>query len=460
MFGGNPLAKTIAAFATNVKGGALGIIRISGENAVAVGDSVFRCAANGKSLANMKGYTAAYGHVFDKSGDIDDGVATVFRAPHSYTGEDAVEFSLHGGEQVMRQTLRAIFAAGAVQAQPGEFTKRAFLNGKMSLMQAEAVMDVIGASSSAALKAANAVKEGAAFQKIQDMKETLTYCAAQAAAYVDFPEEGLQEMDETGFLNKLNAVKTQLAALIAGYDNGAVIKSGIECVIVGKPNVGKSTLMNLLAGKERSIVTNIAGTTRDIVEETVEVGGILLRLSDTAGLREGGDLVESIGMERAKEKMKNAQLILAVFDAGEQPDDADISLLDTVPDTPKIIILNKTDLGCKVDASPFEKYGTVIKMSAATGEGAKDLQQAISKTAGLWKLDPDAVGIANERQLVAAKAALCALEDAIDAYTAGQMLDAVGILLDESIASLLELTGERVSDAVVDQVFANFCVGK
>lgn len=451
------MSKTIAAVSTSMMPGGIGIVRISGDSAREVADRVFK--TKGKTVAEMAGYTAAFGKVYQGETVLDEAVALVFAAPHSYTGEDVVELSCHGGEYVLRSVLRAVLDAGASPAQAGEFTRRAFENGKLSLTQAEAVMDIIGASGAGALACANNAKSGAIFEAVSSIREKLVYSAALIAAYTDFPEEGQEEMDNVGFLLNLETANEELETLIKGFDSGSVIKNGINCVITGKPNVGKSTLMNLLARRERSIVTDIAGTTRDVVEETVELGAVRLRLADTAGLRSGGDAVEQIGIDMARKRAETAQLVLAVFDATTPLTQTDIELLQSLQGKPHVIILNKADIA-EPDLEPLMQYGKPVVISAKQGTGASELQDAILKQINAQQIDPNGVLLANERQLAAAKRAWSALSQTLADIKAGMPYDAVSVLLDDAICALLELTGERVSEAVVDEVFSKFCVGK
>ena len=308
---------TIAAIATPLQASGLGVIRISGPDAMAVADTVFR-SVSGKPLAAKKGYTAAFGHVGDRAGVFDEAVALCFRGPKSYTGEDVVELSIHGGTYLMKRLLSAVVEAGARPAAAGEFTKRAFLSGKVSLTQAEAVVDLIEAQGKEAAKAALAVKEGSLYKATRRLSETLLSLSGHLAAWVDFPEEDVPEVEEEALIRELSAVKEQIRALLRTYDTSKIMKDGIQTVIVGRPNVGKSTLMNLLAGEEKSIVTSIPGTTRDVVEDTVWLGGVALRLADTAGIHETDDPVEKVGVQRAKNKLAQAQLVLAVFDSSQE----------------------------------------------------------------------------------------------------------------------------------------------
>lgn len=454
------MSETIAAICTAPGKGAIGIIRISGENAAEIADKVFCPKRKNKKIKNLKGYQAAFGAVYDNDGLIDECVALNFNAPNSYTGENVVELSLHGGEAVLKQALRAVYNAGAVPAGAGEFTKRAFLNGKMSLTQAEAVMDMISASSSAAARSSAAILEGASGKKINEIKETLVFCEAMIAAFTDFPEEGEEEMESEKFFEKLIYAHDELCKLEADYDKGKIIKDGIECVIIGKPNVGKSTIMNLLSRFDRSIVTAVAGTTRDIVEETVDIGGCMLRLCDTAGIHSGSDEVEKIGIELALKKMQTAGLVLAIHSAENEIDSDDLELLKKVGNIPVIIIVNKTDINSNPDIEKLKGYGEIVFCSAKNGEGIDDVRKAILKKLELDSIDFSAAHIANERQFSCVKRAKEAVCTAIQDIKSGQTLDAVGVMIEDAIAALLALTGENASEAVVSEVFSKFCVGK
>lgn len=454
------MSDTIAAICTASGKGSIGIIRISGANAAEIADKVFIPKSKNKKIKNLKGYQAAFGHICDEGGVIDECIALKFVSPYSYTGEDTVELSVHGGEAVLKQALRAIYSAGARPALAGEFTKRAFLNGKMTLNEAEAVMDMISASSSAAARSSAAILDGESGKKIQEIKSILVYASAMVAAFTDFPEEGEEEMETDRFFEKLENAKGELVRLMADYDKGKIIRNGVECVIIGKPNAGKSTIMNQLSRFERSIVTAVAGTTRDIVEETVDIGGVSLKLCDTAGIHGSDDEVERIGIERALEKVKTAGLVLAVISAENPIDNEDIELIKKAENTPVIIIVNKTDINENPQTEGLEKYGEIVFCSAKNGDGIEQLRQKILQKIGLDAIDPAASLIANERQFNCIKTAYDALENAINDINCGQTLDAVGVLIEDAIAALLTLTGENVSETVVAEVFSKFCVGK
>lgn len=454
------MSDTIAAICTASGKGSIGIIRISGENAREIADKVFIPRRENKKINKLKGYQAAFGHICDENGVIDECIALNFVAPYSYTGEDTIELSIHGGEAVLKQALRAVYNAGARPAEGGEFTKRAFLNGKMSLNEAEAVMDMISASSSAAARSSAAILDGASGKKIAEIKEILVYASAMVAAFTDFPEEGEEEMESDKFKEKLENAKQEIFKLMRDYDKGKIIKNGVECVIIGKPNAGKSTIMNQLSRFDRSIVTAVAGTTRDIVEETIDIGGVNLKLCDTAGIHSSDDIVEKIGIDRALEKVNTAGLILAVISAESPIDDEDIDLIKKAGETPVIIIVNKTDLNENPQIGEIENFGEVVFCSAKNGEGIDKLREKILEKIGVLNINPSENLIANERQFNCVKNAYDALNNAINDINNGQTLDAVGVLIEDAIGALLTLTGENVSETVVSEVFSKFCVGK
>lgn len=454
------MAETIAAVSTPPGEGGIGIVRVSGDHAVHVADTVFK-AAGGCTLADISGYTALYGAAVDADGKIDEVIALKFCAPKSYTGEDVVELSCHGGAYVVRRLLRAVLAAGAVPAEPGAFTKRAFLNGKLDLSRAESVANIISASGEAALRFAVKGRDGAIFNAISAIRDRLLKSAARIAVFSDYPDE---EPDFSGIhmlQDELQEAETALERLLQDYDAGKVYKNGIDTVIVGKPNVGKSTLMNLLSGQPRSIVTEVAGTTRDIIEETVMLGDIRLCLADTAGLHDTQDVVETIGVERSRQRLQTAALVLAVFDASAEFTQADIEVLSLCRDKKCIVLLNKIDVGCKSDQTVLKDIGLpVIKISAQNAVGVDALQQAIAELFALHRLDENSVVLAGERQYHCVTRARQSVLAALDALAQGFTLDAVGVCLDDALAALMELTGERVTNAVADEVFRHFCVGK
>lgn len=453
-------SSTIAAISTAQGEGGIGVIRISGEEAVKIADKVFKCPGN-KRISDLKGYQASFGYVMKNCEKIDEAVALVFKAPNSYTGEDVVEISCHGGLFITKEVLRTVFEAGASPAQAGEFTKRAFLNGKIDLTEAESVMDIIKAKSQTAARAALFTKDGALSRKINTIKDDLVNKAAHLSAWADYPEEDIPEITEDSLNSSLDKAVFMLEDLLSSYDMGQTIKEGIDTVIAGRPNVGKSTLMNLLTGSDKSIVTEIPGTTRDIIEETVVLGNVILRLSDTAGLRDTDNTVEKIGVEKAKKRLQNCGLVLAVFDSSQPLNDDDRELIETVKDIPCVAIINKSDLDKSIDTDYIEsKIKNTVYISASSGKGLRELVSIIEKIAGTSSFNPSQGILSNERQRDAAFQALSAVKDAKNALNMGMTFDAVTVSLEEAISSLLELTGERASDEIVDKVFHNFCVGK
>lgn len=454
------MSNTIAAISTAQGEGGIGVIRISGESAIEIADKIFK-NINNKKLTDMKGYTAAFGKVIFGGEEIDEAVALVFRAPHSYTGENVVELSCHGGVYVTARVLRAALDSGARPAEPGEFTKRAFLNGKMDLTEAEAVADIISARSKSAARAALCVKDGALKAKLDDIKNDLLNLASHLSAWADYPEEDIAEVTDDMIFDACDKAIASLSHLLDTYDSGQAVKEGIDTVIAGRPNVGKSTLMNLLSGSERSIVTDIPGTTRDVVEDTVLVGDVILRLSDTAGLRSTSDEVEKIGVEKARKRLEQCGLLLAVLDNSRELNDEDFSLLKEAKNVPTIVIINKTDLVGKLDTDKIADYcDNIIKVSAASGEGKEEIISAVRKIAGTDKLNPSEGILSNERQRTAVVNALRSVTEAKESLKNGMTYDAVTVSLEEAISAVLELTGERVSEEIVDRVFHNFCVGK
>lgn len=452
--------KTIAAISTAQGEGGIGVIRISGENALEIADKIF-ININHKKISQMKGYSAAFGKICHNGEEIDEAVALVFRAPHSYTGEDVVELSCHGGIYITKQVLRAAISAGAIPAQAGEFTKRAFLNGKIDLTEAEAVIDLISAKSRSAARAALFVKDGVLRKKIDNVKDNLLALAAHLSAWADYPEEDIAEVTDDMILDTCCSAINTLEKLLISYDSGQAVKQGIDTVIAGRPNVGKSTLMNLLSGYEKSIVTDIPGTTRDIVEDTVIVKDVILRLSDTAGLRNTEDTVEKIGVDRARKRLEQCGLLLAVFDNNRELDDEDKLLIDSAMNVPSVAIINKTDLEQKIDINYISsKINKIIYISAVNGDGKQELENAVEEIAGTANLNPSEGILSNERQRLAVSNALNSVREAKTALELGMTFDAITVSLEDAISELLELTGEKTSDEVVDRVFHNFCVGK
>ena len=451
---------TIAAISTAQGQGGIGVIRVSGEQAFTIVDKIFK-SVSGKKIVDIKGYTALFGHIYNNEEVLDEAVVLKYVAPKSFTGENVVEISCHGGMYITKEVLNAVIMAGASLAEPGEFTKRAYLNGKMDLTEAESVMDIISAKSKSAARAALFVKDGALFKKSQQVKQLLLDKAAHLSAWADYPEEDIPEVSEDSIMEAIEESISILEKLLSTYDMGQVVKEGIDTVIAGRPNAGKSTLMNLLVGREKSIVTNIAGTTRDVVEDTVLVGNVMLKLSDTAGIRDTDNEIEKIGVQKTFDKINGAGLVIALFDNNEELNSEDIDLINKIKDIPCIAVINKIDLEDKVDKKYItDNIENVVYISAKQQDNIDELKNMIEKIAGTEDFDPSAGIIANERQRNAIRNAVNSLYEAKESLAMGMTMDAITVSLQETIDYLLELTGEKAGEEIVDSVFHNFCVGK
>ena len=451
---------TVAAISTAQGQGGIGVIRVSGEQAFTIVDKIFK-SVSGKKIMDIKGYTALFGHIYNNEEVLDEAVVLKYVAPKSFTGENVVEISCHGGMYITKEVLNAVIMAGAYLAEPGEFTKRAYLNGKMDLTEAESVMDIISAKSKSAARAALFVKDGALFKKSQQVKQMLLDKAAHLSAWADYPEEDIPEVSEDSIMEAIEESISILEKLLSTYDMGQVVKEGIDTVIAGRPNAGKSTLMNLLVGREKSIVTNIAGTTRDVVEDTVLVGNVMLKLSDTAGIRDTDNEIEKIGVQKTFDKINGAGLVIALFDNNEALNSEDIDLINKIKDMPCIAVINKIDLEDKVDKKYItDNIENVVYISAKQQDNIDELKNMIEKIAGTEGFDPSAGIIANERQKNAIRNAVNSLYEAKESLAMGMTMDAITVSLQETIDYLLELTGEKAGEEIVDSVFHNFCVGK
>ncbi|MBP5652226.1 MAG: tRNA uridine-5-carboxymethylaminomethyl(34) synthesis GTPase MnmE [Lachnospiraceae bacterium] len=455
---------TIAAVATGLSASGISIIRVSGDAAFEIGDAVFR-AASGKKVSEMESFKAAYGFIEADGKTIDEVLLLKMKAPHTYTREDVIEIDCHGGIVVTRAVLDAVIAAGARPAEPGEFTKRAFLNGRIDLTQAEAVSDIIAAKSSLALKNSLRQLRGDVKEKIAGLREIILSKTAFIEAALDDPEHFSLE----GFPEELEAdvdkMIEEISVLIKSNDNGRIISEGIATVILGRPNAGKSSLLNVILGEERAIVTDIAGTTRDTLEETVVLDGIVLRMTDTAGIRDTHDRIERIGVDRARAAAQEADLILYVVDATVGLTGEDIGILEMLRDKKCIILVNKTDVEDFDAASIREKIGDrsvpVIGISAAKNTGIDDLKKCITDMFFAGSLDiNDEICITNVRQknlLIEAKKSLEAVKASL---SAGMPEDFYSIDLMAAYTSLGLITGDNVEDDLADRIFSEFCMGK
>ncbi len=454
------MSSTICAIATGNAPGGIGVVRISGDNAIEIASKVFAPMDN-SSLTELGGYRAKYGNLIIDGKPADNCVALVFRAPRSYTGENVVELSVHGGILVVQKALESVLKAGAVPAEAGEFTKRAFLNGKMDLTQAESVAELISAEGEEAMKASFNALQGALSTKINSVLEKLLDCSAVMAAWVDYPDEEIPELEDEELMQTLTTVADELKSLLDGYDNAQTITNGVDTAIVGRPNVGKSSLMNMLTGTDKSIVTHIEGTTRDIVEESVRLGGIVLHLRDTAGLRESDDLVETIGIEKAYKALDDAQLVLAVFDSSQKLTPSDMELVEKCSGKRSIAVINKTDLPSAIDIDAISPaFAKTVYISAKNADGLADLEQAVTSLLGVAEFDSSAPMLANARQRANCTNAYDNIIEAINGATLGITFDAINVMIDSAIEELLSLTGRKATTEIVNNIFSKFCVGK
>lgn len=450
---------TIAAVAAS--GGPIGIIRVSGAQAIGAVSAVFS-PKNGSPLAEAASQKLVYGTLSDKNGHLLDACyAVVFRAPHTYTGEDMAEIQCHGSTAVLTAALDALFAHGVRQAEAGEFTRRAFLNDKMGLSEAEAVHDLITARTVEAAQNAAAQMMGAVGSSVQQMRDKLLGMVAHFHAIVDFPDEDIDPIlfDDAAAL--LHQTTSQLYRMAESYERGRILREGVPCVILGRPNAGKSTLLNTLLGRERAIVTDIPGTTRDLIEENVKVGQILLRVTDTAGLRDTTDPVEQAGIDRAMAEASASALILAVFDGSKPIGEEDMLVLARSAGHRAIAVLNKADLPQQLDEELLKKqFAHIVHLSAKTGEGMDRLLSLIPHTIGFGETAFDGALITNARQAAALARAAERCEAALYAAQCGMTPDAVVMDAEGAIAALGEITGETVTESVVTRIFSDFCVGK
>lgn len=454
---------TIAAISTGVSNSGISIIRVSGPEAFFVLDRIFRAKKQGKKLSEQKTHTIHYGYIFDGEEVVDEVLVSVMRAPLSYTTEDIAEINCHGGSTVTKKVLKTVLNAGARLAEPGEFTKRAFLSGRIDLSKAEAVMEVIRAKSDLALKSSLSQLQGRVLQEITELRERILRHTAFLEAALDDPEH----ISLDGFAEELKIsvieIRKRLNHLLLSAENGRLIKEGIKTVILGKPNVGKSSLMNLLAGEERAIVTEIAGTTRDAIEEDVLIDGISLVLVDTAGIRTTEDAVEKIGVEKAKQMAQAADFILYVVDAGIGLDDEDYKILAEFPEKKILVLFNKTDLKEVINIQEAEeKTGKrVLCISVKTEAGIEELYKTIEQMFFQKEIScNDEYYITGERQKQALLAADMAMEQVLLGIEEGLPEDLYSIDLMQGYESLGKITGESVDEDLINTIFREFCMGK
>jgi len=451
---------TIAAIATPPGEGGIGIVRVSGEQAFPIAERLFRRRGGSKPLQSHRAY---FGAIVDPAtGEtLDRALLLPFRAPHSYTGEDVAEFHCHGSPYLLRRVLELVWREGARPAEPGEFTLRAFLNGKLDLAQAEAVADLIRARSEAQLRSALALHEGRLSHQVHALGDELLRLLATVEAHIDFSEE-LGELDPHALIPDLQHLLQRLDALLQGARAGRILREGARVAIVGRPNVGKSSLLNALLGEERAITTDIPGTTRDTLEESLIIGGVPLVILDTAGLRESADVVEQIGIERARRAAERADLILFVYDLTAPDWDADRALLETLPaHAPKLLVGNKMDAA---DPAQVQRACSVfpdsVLISALTGAGLDALQEAILTALEVQRIGEETLTLTHQRHIQAVADAKRALEHARDALQHGYSPDLIAVDLRAAWLALGAITGETADETLVQRIFRDFCIGK
>ncbi len=450
------MSDTIAALATAPVKSAVGMIRISGEKASQIVKCVFR--PRGQRIIPRR---MTFGYVYDSDGArLDEALCVIMPGPNSYTGEDTAELYCHGSLGVLHSVLDSLYRCGARPAEPGEFTKRAFLAGRMDLTQAEAVIDLIDSESREAAKNAAAQLGGALGTKLTAVREDLVSLVAHLCAVVDYPEDDIPELLLDDALDTVKKCLTETNRLLGTYERGVRIKNGIPCAIVGKPNVGKSSLLNALAGFERSIVTQIPGTTRDMIEESVQIGGMSFRFQDTAGLRNTDDIVEQIGVDRAGEYAQKSDFILAVFDGSRALDGDDELTFAKTLDKDTVCVINQCDKPLVIDVDSLKsRFGDVMLISAKTGEGIDALSKYI-RNQFTQKVSYDDGVISNPRHVDALRRATDALQSAYDAIKYAMTADVITVDLEMALDALGELTGQTVSEDVISGIFSRFCVGK
>jgi len=454
---------TIAAIATAMSNSGIGIVRISGDEALEVADRIFRPKKGSRKVSDMETHTIHYGYVVDGEEVVDEVMLLIMKAPRSYTCEDTIEIDCHGGVLVMKKILETVLKYGAHPAEPGEFTKRAFLNGRIDLSQAESVIDVINAQNELALKSSVSQLQGAVLEKIKNIRAVVLHEIAFIESALDDPEH----VSLDGYPEQLHGIMSDAHAkvkkLLDSSDNGKMLKEGINTAIVGKPNAGKSSLLNILVGEERAIVTEIAGTTRDILQEQIQIGGIGLNVIDTAGIRDTEDIVEKIGVNKSREYIEKADLIIYVVDSSTELDENDQEIIEAIQDKKAIVLLNKSDLDTKTDATVLEKRlnKPILSISAKNNTGIHELEKLIEEMFFSGKLSfNDEVYITNIRQKNALAEAESSLKMVLQSIDDGMPEDFFTIDMMNAYEVLGTIIGESVGEDLVNEIFSKFCMGK
>lgn len=455
----------IAAISTPIGSGGIGIVRISGSGSVGIADKIF-VSADGRKLCDKKSHTITYGHIVNpKTGEtLDEVLVMLMLSPRTYTKENIVEINCHGGLLVTKKVLELVLNNGARLAEAGEFTKRAFLNGRIDLSQAEAVMDIIDSKTELSRKTAMNQLEGSIKQKVHGLREEILDMIAAIEAAIDYPEHDVEEETYSQMHKRITLLKSEIKKLIESADMGRIIREGVEAVILGKPNVGKSSLLNLLLMEERAIVTDIPGTTRDTVEEYMNLGGIPVKIVDTAGIRETGDKVEKIGVEKSRKCAEAADIIFMMIDASCPLSDEDMEILDFIKGRKAVILANKTDIDINIDVDALCKYTdaeNIIYISVKEGSGIEKLTERFKDMfLGGDVAAKESVLISNARHKNMLEKAMEALDRAIATIESGMPEDFISMDLQDALTALGEITGDSVDDEIIDRIFTRFCLGK
>ncbi|MGG5774546.1 tRNA uridine-5-carboxymethylaminomethyl(34) synthesis GTPase MnmE [Bacillus subtilis] len=457
---------TIAAISTPMGEGAIAIVRLSGPEAIQIADKIYK-GPKGKTLSSVESHTIHYGHIVDRPSDrvVEEVMVSVLKAPRTFTREDVIEINCHGGIVTVNQVLQLALREGARLAEPGEFTKRAFLNGRIDLSQAEAVMDLIRAKTDRAMNVAINQMEGRLSALVRRLRSEILETLAHVEVNIDYPEyDDVEEMTHQILVEKATAVKKEIEALLRTSEQGKILREGLSTVIIGRPNVGKSSLLNSLVHEAKAIVTDIPGTTRDVIEEYVNVRGVPLRLVDTAGIRETEDIVERIGVERSRQVLKEADLILLVLNYSEELSEEDVKLFEAVEGMDVIVILNKTDLEAKIDTERVRELANgrpVVTTSLLKEEGINDLEEAIQSLFYTGAIESgDLTYVSNTRHISILQQAKRAIEDALSGIEQDVPIDMVQIDLTRCWELLGEIIGDSVHESLIDQLFSQFCLGK
>jgi tRNA modification GTPase len=453
---------TIAAIATSIGEGGISIIRVSGDKSIDIVDSIF-IGKNNRKLHDLKSYTMRYGHIVDKNGSrLDEVIISYMKGPKSFTAEDTIEINCHGGVVGTNRILQEIIRAGARMAEPGEFTKRAFLNGRIDLSQAEAVIDIIRAKTELSMKSALMQSEGTISREIKIIRNKLLSVIAHIEATVDYPEEDMEEVTAGKVSEDVTEIISEVDTLLSTSDEGKILREGLSTVIVGKPNVGKSSLLNALVKEKRAIVTDVPGTTRDVIEEYISIEGIPVKIVDTAGIRETEDVVEKIGVEKSKEKIDEADLVILILDLSNKLTHEDREIIDYIKDKKYIVLLNKSDLDGKIEREELQglKSKYITNISVKTGEGLDLVKEHIKDLFFNGEIKTEGIFVTNNRHKESLIRAKENLESSLNALEYTSAIDLASIDIRNAWMNLGEITGEALEEDIIHKIFSEFCLGK